>query len=295
MNRKKADAYIRSRLYRIDGLFVRSEREAALLAARCGVSARALLMRAEAASALPAEAWSGFHRALEAAQYGGMRRKLHGLTRALARHRRLAFAALVLAIAVAFFTLVPAGRAIASGIFDYVIGLSGGQLKIWQAEQKRFYEEHGYVTAGSSPAELQAAAGADAEEELESDPVYYESIAAFEETYALNAFSLESDRLELVEVYETNFPYTGKELRSTYRTAEGKALVVQQEWFGGTSQSYGTNSSFQQRQVLDGRTMYYAIDKVDGVFDGIVLLDDSILWIAAEAGVDLDLVWQLLE
>ena len=49
---------------------------------------------------------------------------------------------------VAFFTLVPAGRAIAKGIFDYVIGVSGGQLEIEQREEKALYESRGYVKAG---------------------------------------------------------------------------------------------------------------------------------------------------
>ena len=46
--------------------------------------------------------------------------------------------------------------------------------------------------------------------------------------------------------------------------------------------------------VLDGRTMQYAIDTANGSFDGFVLLENSVLVIYADAGVDLDLIWELL-
>ena len=50
----------------------------------------------------------------------------------------------------------------------------------------------------------------------------------------------------------------------------------------------------KQKTVLDGRMMQYAIDTDNGSFDGVVLLDDSILVIYADKGVDLDLIWNFL-
>ena len=67
MNQKKSREYIRKRLHQLDGLVVRSEEEAKALAAQCRVSPRALIMRAQAGSTLPAENWSGFYDALDAA------------------------------------------------------------------------------------------------------------------------------------------------------------------------------------------------------------------------------------
>ena len=40
--------------------------------------------------------------------------------------------------------------------------------------------------------------------------------------------------------------------------------------------------------------MQYAIDPETGSFDGVVLLNDSILVIYADKGVDSDLIWNLL-
>ena len=147
MNEQKAKVYIRKRLYRIDPLFERSEEAAKTLAADCRVSARTLIMRAEAASDLPAASWSGFYDALDAADRkatGGWREKLREAAQSFRKHRRLALGSLILVLALAFFTLVPAGRAIAESIFNYVITVFDKRLEIEQTDEKALYEERGY-------------------------------------------------------------------------------------------------------------------------------------------------------
>ncbi|MEZ4509127.1 MAG: hypothetical protein R2881_05630 [Eubacteriales bacterium] len=66
---------------------------------------------------LPAENWSGFYAALDAADsraMGDWREKLRDAMRSFRRHRRVVLGGLFLALALAFFTLVPAEmRAIA--------------------------------------------------------------------------------------------------------------------------------------------------------------------------------------
>ena len=64
--------------------------------------------------------------------------------------------------------------------------------------------------------------------------------------------------------------------------------------YTGDGTSTGSNETFLQREVLGGKTMHYTIDAVDGSFTGIVLLDNTILTVYADASVDLDFVWQLL-
>lgn len=298
MNQRKTKAYIRDHLYLADGAFFRSAEEAEKLAKGCSVSARGLVQMAQSRSSLPAEAWAGFHRALDREQERQNNRwnsRWNDMVQSLLRHRRAAIATLLLLIAVAFFTLVPAGRAIAKGIFDYVIGASGSQLEIEQREEKALYEARGYDTPETLPPEAQESFEAGEEVEIISDPVYYDSIAAFEEAYQLDAFSLESDQLTLVEVYETDHMFNGKTLRSNYLDQNGGAINVMEQWYTGDGSSTASNSEFLERTVLDGRTMHYSIDAVDGSFSGIVLLDHSILTVYADASIDLDFVWQLLD
>lgn len=299
MSQQKARNLIRAQLYRADDLFVRSEKEAAALAAQCTVSARTLVMRAEAKSAMPAESWAGFYRALDEADQsaaGNWRTRLHDAARSLRRHRRIAISSLILALILAFFTLVPAGRAIAEGIFDYVITVFGSQLEIDQADEKALYDQRGYDVPEVLTQEQIAEYGYDKDGNLimEKEPIDYDSVAAFESASGLDAFELISDKLTCVEVIENNHIMTGKSLRTSYRTADDLTVNVIEKWYKGDGQSVSFQGEIKQKTVLDGRTMEYVLDPESGSFDGIVLLDDSILEIYAEAGVDPDLIWDLL-
>jgi hypothetical protein len=296
LNQKKAKQFVRNRLYLVDSLFVRSEEEAATLAASCRVSARALIMRAEAKSALPAEAWSGFYRALDeqdARLSGKWREELRESMRALGRHNRLAIGSLILVLALVFFTLVPAGRAIAESIFHYVITVFDKQLQIDQIEEKRLYEERGYDV----PEEMigvEPQLDENGEVKIISDPVYYDTIAEFEAVYQLDAFELVSDALTCVEIFEVDHLFTGKSLRSNYLTADGKTVTVLESWYQGDGMSVGTRGEIKEKTVLGDRTMTYVVDAANGSFDGFVLLDHSVLTIYADEGVDLNLIWELL-
>ena len=300
MNEQKAKVYIRKRLYRIDPLFERSEEAAKTLAADCRVSARTLIMRAEAASDLPAASWSGFYDALDAADRkatGGWREKLREAAQSFRKHRRLALGSLILVLALAFFTLVPAGRAIAESIFNYVITVFDKRLEIEQTDEKALYEERGYDVPEAINEEQLSEYGYDKDGNLiaEKEPVYYESVAAFESVYGMDAFELVSDQLTLSEVIEENNIFTGKELRSNYLTADGLKVNVIEQWYKGDGQSITLRGEIMQKAVLGDKTMQYAIDSENGSFDGFVLLENSVLTIYADQGVDLDLIWSLLK
>ena len=299
MNQRKANAFIRNRLYQVDELFVRSEKEAIALAAQCTISARVLVMRAEANSVLPADSWSGFYSALDAAELkasGSWREKLRDAMQSLRRHRRLAIGTMIVVLVLAFFTLVPAGRTIAQGIFDYVITVFDKQLNIEQTDEKQLYEERGYDVPEVLTPEKIAEYGYDKDGNLimEKEPVYYDSVASFESVYSLDAFELTIDQLTCVEVIENNNIMQGKSLRSNYLTTNNLKVRLIEWWYEGDGLSISFRGEIKERKVLDGRTMQYAIDTANGSFDGFVLLENSILQVYADAGVNLDLIWQLL-
>lgn len=299
MSQEKSRTLIRGQLYRVDDLFVRSEAEAKVMAAQCTISARALIMRAEAQSTLPADSWTGFYRALDEAERraaGDWRTRLRDAARSLRRHRRLAISSIILVLILGFFTLVPAGRAIAEGIFNYVIAVFDKRLEIDQADEKALYEQRGYDEPEALTQEQIAEYGYDEDGNLimEKEPVNYDSVAAFEFASGLDAFELVSSQLTCVEVVENNNIFTGKSLRTSYRTADDLSINVIEKWYKGDGQSVSFSGEIKQKTVLDGRTMQYAIDTQSGVFDGVVLLDNSILVIYADAGVDVDLIWDLL-
>ncbi|MEN6634821.1 MAG: hypothetical protein ABFC56_03125 [Clostridiaceae bacterium] len=299
MSQEKARTLIRGQLYRVDDLFVRSEAEAKVMAAQCTISARALIMRAEAQSTLSADSWTGFYRALDEAERraaGDWRTRLRDAARSLRRHRRLAISSIILVLILGFFTLVPAGRAIAEGIFNYVATIIENQLQIDQADEKALYEQRGYDVPETLTQEQTAEYGYDEDGNLimEKKPVNYDSVAAFESASGQDAFELVSSQLTCVEVVENNNIFTGKSLRTSYRTADDLSINVIEKWYKGDGQSVSFSGEIKQKTVLDGRTIQYAIDTQSGVFDGVVLLDNSILVIYADAGVDVDLIWDLL-
>ena len=299
MNQKRAKEYIRNKLYLIDDLFVRSEEEANELAKQCMVSARALVMRAEARSDLPSKAWEGFYHALDEMDHKALNHwqdKLKEFMRHLRRHSRLAIGSLILLLAIAFFTLVPAGRAIAQSIFNYVISVFDKRLEIEQADEKALYDARGYDVPEVPTQEQIAEYGYDEDGNLilTKEPIYYDSVAAFEAVYGLDAFELKSDQLTCVEVIENNHIFMGKSLRSDYQTADHLSVHVIEQWYKGDGSSVNFRGEVKQKEVLDGRTMVYAIDTENGSFDGFVLLENSILWIYADKGVDLNLIWDLL-
>ena len=298
MSQQKIDALIRDRLYLLDDVFVRPETEAKTLAAQCTISARTLVMRAEAKSNLPEESWSGFYRALDAADQraiGGWRNQWKEAWRSLWKHRRVAITSLVLVLILAFFTLVPTGRAIANEIFDYFAQVIGLQLEISKTDHQQTGEQGDYQTPEPLPEEAQAALDSGEELKIVSDPVYYDSVADFEAASGLDTFTLDSDQLTCTSVSETDHMFSGKFLHTTYQMQDGKNLYVMEQWLTGDGQSISTGGTFKEKQVLNGKTMYYTDDAENGMFDGIVLLDNSVLQITADAGVDINFIWQLLQ
>ena len=298
LNQKKSREYIRKRLHQLDGLFVRSEEEAKALAAQCRVSPRALIMRAQASSTLPAENWSGFYDALDAADRraaGDWPEKLNDLLRSFRRHGRVAIGGLILALALAFFTLVPAGRAIAERVFNYVITVFDKVLEIEQSEEKALYEARGYDVPDVMTGDQLESFDENGNLVQAEEPVYYQSVAEFEAVYQLDAFELASDQLKCVEVIEENHFFAGKSLRTNYLTADDLKVNVMEQWYQGDGQSVAFRGEIKEKTVLGDKTMQYAIDTADGSFDGVVLLENSILKIYADKGVDLDLIWSLLE
>ena len=298
MSQQKIDALIRNRLYLVDDLFVRSETEAKARAAQCTVSARALVMRAEAKSDLPEESWAGFYRALDAADQraiGGWRNQIKDMARTLRKHNRAVITSLILALILAFFTLVPTGRAIANEIFDYFAQVIGMQLEISKTEHQQIDEQDTFQTPEALSEEAKAALDSGEEFKIVSDPVYYNSVADFEAASGLDAFTLNGDQLTCTSVMETDYMFTGKMLQTIYQMSDGKNLYVMEQWLTGDGESTSTGGTLKEKQVLNGKTMYYTDDAENGMFDGIVLLDNSVLQFTADAGVSVDFIWQLFQ
>ncbi|MEZ4509126.1 MAG: hypothetical protein R2881_05625 [Eubacteriales bacterium] len=121
---------------------------------------------------------------------------------------------------------------------------------------------------------------------MEKEPIY-DSVAAFESVYGLDAFEFKNDHLKCVEVKEENNIVLGKTLRSNYLTSDNLRVNVIEQWYTGDGQSVFFGGEIKQRIVLDGRTMKYSNDTANDPFDGFVLLENSVLAIYADAELTL--------
>ena len=85
----------------------------------------------------------------------------------------------------------------------------------------------------------------------------------------------------------TIYEASGISLTSLYSSSEGD-IVITQKWLMSEGLSVHSNSDeWESTEILGNVKLSYALDKVDGVFDGVAIVDDSILWISAESGVDI--------
>ena len=117
--------------------------------------------------------------------------------------------------------------------------------------------------------------------------VHYENLDDFAEEYGLATIRLVSEKFDCTQVTLTIYEASGISLTSVYTSTEG-SIVITQKWLMSDNLSVHSNSdAWESIEILGNVKLLYAIDKVDGVFDGFATVDDSILWITAESGVDI--------
>jgi hypothetical protein len=51
--------------------------------------------------------------------------------------------------------------------------------------------------------------------------------------------------------------------------------------------AHSNSDTWESVIILENTELLYAIDKVDGVFDGFTILNESFLWISAQPSVDI--------
>jgi hypothetical protein len=208
--------------------------------------------------------WEAFDAAIAAQENMTYKQSRSALSRPV-RSIRLTAAALAFIFILAFFMFAPTGRTMAVNLFDIVIDIFGDQVKLINRSKEGF---------GNS-------AIWDNGETRE-----YVSFDAFREETGFTPFVLQTDWIKSVEITCTFKDGSGYSLSSDYTTSSGHAVHTNQIW--GTTEDLvikNEGGSFDQSTIRDNYTMYYAVDKTDGKFAGIVLLNHSVLQISADAEI----------
>jgi hypothetical protein len=283
MTERKLKRILHDKPYLMDGLFVRSRDEAQQMALASTLTINQVLQSIRQDPEISAATWARDDLALKAKQHRDSKQtthkeRTHDWGSNIRTRRRIVAVAAAMILVVAFFTLIPRGRALAKDVFDYFMNVFGNHIKFESTDQ-----------TSSNPITV-----ADNEKKLEEEVnefgdviIHYENLDDFAEEYGLATIRLVSEKFNCTQITLTIYEASGISLTSVYTSTEG-SIVITQKWLMSDNLSVHSNSDgWESIEILGNIKLLYAIDKVDGVFDGFTTVDDSILWITAESGVDI--------
>ena len=285
MTERKLKRILHDKPYLMDGLFVSSRYEAQQMALASTLRIDQVLLSIRQDPDISATTWARVDLALKAKERkdhyrATIKERFGDLYRGVKTHRRKLVVAVAIMIVFAFFTLIPSGRTLAKDAFDYIMNVFGNQIKIEPTGQDplppKEFSDAGLHTNDSSE-----------EVFIEDVVLEYESLDAFASEYGLTPVRLISKDFVCISITLTNSEATGFSLVSRYSSADGD-IVVKQKWLHDEAMSLSSNSDNWQRiRILEGVELLYIIDEIDRVFDGVALLNDSMLWVTAQPSVDI--------
>lgn len=283
MTERKLKRILNSKPYLMDGLFVRSRFEANHMALASMLTIEQVLQPIRQASDISAATWERVDLAIKAKQRRDSeqtthKEQTHDWSSNIKARRRVVAVAVAMIFVVAFFTLIPSGRTLAKGVFDYFANVFENHIKIEPISQAPVYP--GYVANDYIDPD-------ETVNEYGEIIIKYDDFELFTAELGLNPIRLTADDFTRTGITLTKYAATGLSLTSQYTSSKGD-IVITQDWLLDGSMSYHSNSdSWESVMILDGIEMLYAIDKDDGIFDGIAMLSDSVLWISAQKSVDI--------
>jgi hypothetical protein len=269
--------------YMMDGMFVRSRFEAQQIALASMLTIDQVLQSIRQDPDISAVTWARVDLALKVKQHRESKQTAHkertyDWGSNIRTRRRIVAVAAAMILVVAFFTLIPSGKTLARGAFDYFANVFENHIKIEPASQAPIHP--GYVANDNIDPD-------ETVNEYGEIIIEYDDFESFTDELGLNPIRLTSDDFTLAGITLTKYAATGLSLTSHYTSSIGD-IVITQEWLLDGSMSFHSNSdSWESVIILDGIEMLYAIDKADGIFDGIAMLSDSVLWISAQKAVDI--------
>ena len=267
----------------MDGLFVHSRFEAQQMALASTLTIDQVLQSIIEDPDISAVTWERVDLAIRAKQRRDSeqtthKERTHDCSSNIRTRRRVVAVAAAMILVVAFFTLIPRGRALAKGAFDYFANVFENHIKIAPTGQSSMHPGL-YINYEAAPGETV--------NEYGDLIISYDDIESFTAEYGLAPVRLISDDFICTEITFTKYATSGASLTSSYSSPSG-VIIVTQEWLVDGGMSFHSNSeSWESVMILDDVELLYAIDKVDGVFDGIAILPDSVLWISAQKSVDI--------
>lgn len=240
---------------------------------------------------LSIDAWHDFDVAIAtraARQKKGTQRRT-GLLNFILTHKRLSATLLIVILSISFFSFTSLGRALAKSFFDMISQVVGNRVVI--QNQDSFYNDHGYYNLTAIQYDTSSDMTTDADK-----PIYYSNVKMFVEETGIIPVTLGADWL-LCQAIQGRFDEDlGVSLTIQYITSDGLLVNVTQLWGVDENISFqAEGADYEKAFIMGNKELYYTTDPVDGSFNGTALLENSILVIGAENGVDISLLLKALE
>lgn len=207
-----------------------------------------------------------------------------------AGHKRLAIVSMVILLVISFFTLIPFGRALAADFFDMIMKIIDGRIEI--TSENLDYERYEFVNLVAEQYNLDNEGGSDPDDNL---PVFYPDIKAFVSETGFEPITITADWLQCQTIQSLQNEEQGLTITIQYLTLDGFLVVVTQRWDMQQNIAFQIeDSTYHKARILGYAEIYYAIDSTDGSFAGTAVLDDSLLIIGAEEGIDIEKLLETL-
>lgn len=249
----------------VDGRFVMSQSQAEQLIRDSNwcPPLEQIVKRAKKRSDLPDSAWEPFDRLVEK-EHSTLNRRNTGvgvISKGMCRGI-VAIAALV-AFITFFFTVTSTGKAWAKQLYNFILTVRDG----------------GYTISPEVPYDFPA---------VDYEEKHYSSYEEFEKDTGYKAYKFKNT-LELpVEDIRAVKSNSGFSLYATFILNDGNRICIYQHW-QITSEYFGSVSDCEQKwthKLSDGNTLNCFIDSTDGSFLAVSIIDDSLITIIADDGVD---------
>ncbi|MEN6563555.1 MAG: hypothetical protein ABFD11_08420 [Christensenella sp.] len=283
MTERKFKRILHSKPYLMDSLFVRSRYEAQQMVLDSALTIEQVLQTIRRDSDIPAAIWAQIDLVLKAKERKERFRSaikvwFRELNKGVKTHRRIVAVAVAAVLVIAFFTLIPSGRSLAKGAFDYFMSVFENHIKVKPTDQTSQYPT--YIADVSENSK-------EVVNEYGDEITEFESLDDFTDEFRLVPIRLVSEKFDCAQITLTEYEASGISLSAHYTSAEGD-IVITQKWLMSDNISAHSNSDTWESVIILGNAeLLYAIDKVDGVFDGFAILNESFLWISAQSSVDI--------
>ncbi len=174
----------------------------------------------------------------------------------------VAIAALV-AFITFFFTVTSTGKAWAKQLYNFILTVRDG----------------GYTISPEVPYDFPA---------VDYEEKHYSSYEEFEKDTGYKAYKFKNPPELPVEDIRAVKSNSGFSLYATFILNDGNRICIYQHW-QITSEYFGSVSDCEQKwthKLSDGNTLNCFIDSTDGFFLAVSIIDDSLITIIADDGVD---------